>query len=312
MPPKKKTVGELESEIRDFLNKPRQSWQLRRDIQKFYMAFSCLDAIGDTDAALDAYLNHDFPADVGEQYLLVYGILQVLFVQQDTAEILSRSLGFQCSRSPELQRVRETRNNSVGHPADRKDGSTHFINRSSLSKSGYQLVSTHKDTDKSQFTNVDVIELIAVQRKELVKHLGAVLCKIKEEEMAHRRKFRNKKLEKLFPQALGYYFQKILESCDGGDKFNAGLSHVKLVLKVLEELNKELEVRDILESHQGIKYHFNEVYYPLLELKKYFDSSTRSKLNSKDANIFAYFAQEQVNIIKKLSCEIDQAYGKDL
>lgn len=309
---KEKSVAALESAIRDFINRPRKHWSLLQEGQNFNIVCSCLDVIGDTELAIDSYLALDTPADVGERYLLVYGILQVLSVQQDAVKTLSKALSIQYTRGPDLKKIRDIRIKSIGHPAETFDGSSNFISRVSLDKLGFQLLTTYNNRRGTQFSDVNITELISIQREALAEDLTSVIHTLRKEEMAHRRKFRNKKLEKIFPEALEYYFGKISEACYGGDKFYAGLPHVKLVLEVLEELKGELERRVIFEAYEGMKYHFDEVDYPLSELQKYFDRSVQSKLNRKDAYIFAYFVEQQMDTIKKMAREIDEEYSQDL
>jgi hypothetical protein len=52
---------------------------------------SSLDVIGDTELAFDAYLEHlHDPATPGELYILLYGVMQALFIQQDAVENMMR------------------------------------------------------------------------------------------------------------------------------------------------------------------------------------------------------------------------------
>ena len=46
-----------------------------------YQLWMATDIIGDVDWALSSYLDHDFPEDIGERYLKVYGAMQALYIQ---------------------------------------------------------------------------------------------------------------------------------------------------------------------------------------------------------------------------------------
>ena len=108
---------------------------------------SSLDAIGDTDLALDSHLAEQFPSAVGAVYLMVYGALQVLYVQQNAASDLLDTLRIEevaHKDYPRLSRIRELRSASIGHPTKKKTKggySYHFINRVTLRTRGFMLLS---------------------------------------------------------------------------------------------------------------------------------------------------------------------------
>ena len=56
---------------------------------------SSLDAIGDTELAFDAYAALPEPSDEGTTYILVYGILQALVLQQDAVRHVAEALSIQ-------------------------------------------------------------------------------------------------------------------------------------------------------------------------------------------------------------------------
>jgi hypothetical protein len=113
----------------DYVNEPRVHASLFADNARFRQACSAMDMIDDTSQALRAYAelcNSD--VDKGTAYLVVFGALQVLYVQQDAVFWLCKSLGFPqaiASRpSPDkwihahgneqLSEVRNLRHSSVG------------------------------------------------------------------------------------------------------------------------------------------------------------------------------------------------------
>jgi len=80
------------SQIRDLINKPRKQYLLLKNNRLWNQLCSSLDVVQDTDIAMEAYLRNAFPEGEGEKYIRVYGILQVLVVQQDAARHLIASL----------------------------------------------------------------------------------------------------------------------------------------------------------------------------------------------------------------------------
>jgi len=118
------TIYELEYTIRDLINRPRKQAALLKSHSTWGMRCSSLDVIGDTECALAAYLagidseekGHDQLIEAGNLYLTLYGVLQVLFVQQDAVTYVHESLGLTKSPNPTVDAIRETGNDAVGHP----------------------------------------------------------------------------------------------------------------------------------------------------------------------------------------------------
>src|SRR5438105_2171589 len=147
--------------IRDIVNEPRRRHALLQNKQQWLQLCSAMDAIGDTQLAVRAYL--DEPVDHGKSngwsYLVVYGILQVLYVQQDAAGMLARCLRLPFDLPVELVAIRDVRNDAIGHPAARST----FISRISLSSNGFQMLVPING--RTEFRGVDV-RAIAEQQTE--------------------------------------------------------------------------------------------------------------------------------------------------
>ena len=84
-------------------------------------------------------------ATPGSSYILAYGFLQALFLQQDAVRNLYEALQLPSEPDPLLAEIRELRNDAIGHPTKRGGGkgkgkSFSFISRPSISKSGFQLM----------------------------------------------------------------------------------------------------------------------------------------------------------------------------
>src|SRR4030042_5169607 len=112
------------SQIRDLINKPRKQHLLLGNNRLWNQLCSSVDVVQDTDIAMEAYLQNAFPQDEGEKYIRVYGILQVLVVQQDAARHLIASLGLPALiHAPlgEIKDIREIRIESIGHPTEKRN-----------------------------------------------------------------------------------------------------------------------------------------------------------------------------------------------
>src|SRR5262249_49666 len=124
--------------IRGIVNTPRRQHALMENRQRWLQLCSAMDAIGDTQLAVHAYLDEptkEAESD-GRSHRGASGILQVLYVKQDAGKTLATCLRLAFELPDELGHIREIRNDSIGHPTGRGG----FISRITLSQDGFQLL----------------------------------------------------------------------------------------------------------------------------------------------------------------------------
>jgi hypothetical protein len=321
------TVSKLEQQIRDFINNnPRTQHGLLQDAAAWSMLCSCLDTIGDIETALDAYEQSSDPSEIGTRYLLVYGTLQALFIQQDAVTNLCEALAITYQPEPLLRNIREIRNDSVGHPTkrDRKKGEEkdklpayNFISRSSLRKDGFSLMTVYPGYPSGSppsFQSIRIPALIATQRNLLEKTLSEVLEKMRKEEADHRARYRDQRLQDIFHSTLGYYFQKIYEAIHGTHgEFGFGAGHdVRLIASIIEDFKGSLKERGILEAYDPpVGYLLDLLEYPVRELGVYFSGQGKSAIDSKGAYIFTFFIEKHMDELKSIAEEIDKEYASE-
>lgn len=306
------SISELESEVRDRINRRRKQSELLTRSGDWNKLCSALDVVGDTELALDAYLVQPNVEDIGLRYLFVYGTLQLLHTQQDAVAHLCEALRIKSKNSPRLPRIRELRSNAIAHPTEQRENKafkSNFIQRISLSHYGFTLMTVFSDGKPYHLRSVSIPNLIREQRGVIHAVLEEVLEKLDEEEMAHREQHRNDKLTDAFPQVLGYYFEKIFESTREPTYFPFGKMHVDLVSECLGRFKSLLEKRGEWGTSDSINYQYKLLEYPLAELKGFFTDRQTSKLNEKDAHIFASFVREELRELQKIAREIDEDYS---
>src|SRR6476659_2188247 len=108
------------SHVRDIVNIPAIQCRLMRDRQRWLELCVSMDVIEDTLFGFDAYKGFAETKDKGVIYLVIYGVLQCSFVQQDALQALCAALSypFKVWDEPTLARFRELRNLAVGHPVN--------------------------------------------------------------------------------------------------------------------------------------------------------------------------------------------------
>ena len=108
-------VEAAEQKIRDIVNSPRRHRALMRNRQRWFQLCASMDAIGDTQLAVRTYLDELREGDEshGWSYIVVYGILQVLYVQQDAAKTLANCLNLKLELPEELDFDTQSRGQSI-------------------------------------------------------------------------------------------------------------------------------------------------------------------------------------------------------
>jgi hypothetical protein len=273
-----------------------------------------MDIIDDVDSAMAAYLKNEFPTDTGEKYLRIYGAMQGLFLQQDALLDLIKAIHptKEICLNDVLKDIREARNASVGHPTQlRRKGvlSAHGIIQNSMNKDGFDLLS-YPEKDGKIFQYVPVRELIGKQEVETVRILSEVVNDLREQEQAHRSKFRAIKLMKAFDGA-GYAFEKIFEEVRGDEPVLScwAVDHLQ---KSLDDFAKLLMERGIgINSYDSIEYLYKEIEHPLTELRKYLLREPSEILSDKSAIVFANALRVHFDDLRHIAQEIDQEYTSE-
>jgi len=166
------------SELRDVINYSItiRDYVMSKNWEKIC---SCMDTLGDTDLAINTYFgisdnlikdisNKHFKDDnycfeYGIKYLLLYGVLQSMFIQQDAFldiyyEIITSEEKFSkfkknfFDKYPILKEIRDIRNKAIGHPTNKEDPITgdkyfNFINRGFMIQ-GYFELSSYKGSER--------------------------------------------------------------------------------------------------------------------------------------------------------------------
>ena len=136
-------IGKLESRVRDFINSTRRQFILLKKSADWNTLCSALDIVGDTQLAIDSYPQFHKTKDDGAIYLLIYGILQGLLLQQNAAKNIGRVLGFKVKLPKQLNDIRVIRNGAAGHPMSQKENGLSrscFISRGTILPKSFQLM----------------------------------------------------------------------------------------------------------------------------------------------------------------------------
>lgn len=309
-------MNNILEEIRKYINNPIKQYNLLKNKPYWNQLCSSLDVIGDCDLAINAYENNEFNKGDGDKYLKVYGLLQAIFIQQDAVKNLWEALEIESifELGDELTKIRNIRNNSIGHPTKRGNGtnkSYHFISRITIEKSGFKLMSC--SNNRTDFNDINILEIIEKQKNLLSDKLNIILESLKKEEESHKEEFKMKKLDEAFHSTYAYHVSGVFESILSSEKRAVGTAHLEQVKNILNKLKKLLNERGIeIDTYDSIKMIYDELEYPIKELDDFFDEKTeQKKVNDKTAYIFAFFIKEKIEELKSIIKEIDKEYQND-
>jgi hypothetical protein len=310
------TVGALETQVRDCINRPRVHHALySNDLKGFLVVCSALDVIGDTTLAIDAYRGLQEAVSYGERYLRLYGLLQACFIQQDAAQHILETLDLTCTESKDdLLYVREIRNSAVGHPT-RRDAhpkkniaqTSHAIMRNSMRKNGFTLMSD-AESGQTEMNGVALAELMEKQERGIAAILRVALEHLQTSEEEHRMKYKDKQLAALFPATIDYYFEKLFAGCRREDSREFTSSIVDLLHDILVAFRADLTERGVIPAYSHVAYEVEDAEYPLAEYKKYIDDDPASTLNEKSSRIFVFFLRHQFRVLLEYAQEFDEEY----
>lgn len=321
------TVQDLRREIRDFIQHPRRLSPLLHDKPNWNMLVSSFDTLSDTQYAIETYEAMPAVGDTGMLYLVIYGILQALYVQQDTVESMVRAFEpnaqprYRIEDEPEADEIRKIRNRAIGHPTvegnvkSRKTPGvqmSHRVVQHSMHKAGFTLMTGFADGSYT-FTDVSIPELIHKNRSMVERVLRRIKDKLEAADMEHQKQFKGEKLADIFPQTLDYYFEKILAGIDSpaSDDGKWANHHLQRVAEVVQGFRAALGRRGELNRTSNYEYYLAEVEYPIVELQQYY-AGTGSLKDPRAARIFAYFARDKVCKLEKMAIELDEEYEQHL
>lgn len=316
----------LMSRIREFILHPRRLHPIAQDVPNWNMLASSMDLISDTESAIASYEACD-DDDKGMRYLLAFGVLQAMYVQEDSLESLVRALernnSYKIESEPGVLPIRKARNCAIGHPTKegdakpKKDGrlgeqTSYVIEQSSLSARGFTLLA-YSNLRDTEFIDCDVQALIKANRALASRILGRTIERLHQIEMEHRQEFKDEKLENIFPSQMSYYFEKIFSWIHSPSESNNAIGRVGLdiISEAFFKFKGALTKRGILNGSSHLRYEIDEAEYPLQELIAYFEHSG-FLTDPRAADIFLHFLRDKLRDLVKIAAELDEEYAGDV
>ena len=332
-----KDVYDCVQDLRDFINyDPDVSYRLQQGPESWFKLCSAMDVLEDSYMAISGYQGATFNQNkLGELYLCLYGLFQVLVVQQDAVVSVYESLEVPFDKRQDLKPVddiRQTRHDAFGHPTDRvlsgkpKGQGKRYcqVVQATMEKSSFQLnivnPTAGQGEDKYEFRDIDTLDMVRRQQEFIVDKLNRLVEKLKKEHDAYRKKFNDKPLSEAFPKSLGYHLGKVSECVEDLEQRVIGIASLNIVCDSLKKLEGMLKERELgLDTYPSIEYLFKELEHPLNQLRRLFSQKVSGEELDrliKDCEVFARFVRSRIagawNIcLKECVAEIDSMWGTD-
>ncbi|NHJ39314.1 MAG: hypothetical protein FK731_04720 [Asgard group archaeon] len=306
-------LSTLEQSVREFINTTRYQTELLKNLDNWNQICSSLDTIGDTLYSIEDYINAEYPESEGLKYIFTYGILQALFIQQDSMQNLSEAFELQYERSEKLKKIRALRNAAIGHPTKnqvKKVTYYNYISRITLQKWGFTLLRSSEE-DRTEFMDVNLLSILEEQIHEIENSYRILVEKLNKDDRMHREKYKDKLLADIFPSSMRYSFEKVSQGIHSPSNSNRffGLSMLNSIEKTYTKFEDALRERNELDDYTS--YDLDEYKHAIAVLKSYL-SDENEIMQEKDARIYCFYLSEQHKHFEKQAEEIDSQYNEEV
>jgi len=307
------TIHEIKSKIYEYINTTRYQYSLIQDSNIWNQICSSLDIIDDTLLSIEDYIDNDFPQSDGLKYIFTYGILQSLFIQQDAVRHLAEAFNISFSFSESLIKIRDLRNSSIGHPTKQNTKGKRFYNyvsRISLSKKGFTLQKTNIEQGRGVFVDVNIVEIIKIQIKEITDLLGNIFNRLLANDQNHKNKYKGELITSLFPASLNYCFEKVGEAIYSPEygKKKLVLSMLKTIEEAYNEFESELIKRQELPGNESLQFEINQYKHAIDKIRDYLAENI-GRMEESDARICLFYLREKHRNFFEIAKEYDKEYN---
>lgn len=316
------------SKIRELTNKLILKSLLLKDQKKWNLMCGSLDAIESTQLAVDSYncLDKDNSKDVGFEFLIVYGLFQAFYVQQDSVLNLCKSMDITLpdfrTVYPKLYKIRQLRNKGIGHPTPNKKDKTKDTHSILIEGDSIEIFS-YTQAGEFSFTTYKISDCIEEQNQSLCEIIQQVIEKMKSREKEHKDKYMQKKLSDCFPDDYQYRIGKIFEAINLIDvkdpeeskaqrigregRISLAFSHAETLIEAIDKFDGEFTERGLQDVYVYIEIEHSK--YPLEKLREYFSPTSQSSINSQDARAYADSAEIHILELVKHAQNLDSEYS---
>ncbi|MGZ5443131.1 MAG: hypothetical protein ACXW5U_22985 [Thermoanaerobaculia bacterium] len=301
------TLRDAEQALRFIVGSPPRQG-IVSDTRRWNTICAALDVIGDTESALDAYL--DAPS-TGHPYINAYGVLQALYLQQDAVRHLFEAHDIKFTFSAALKEIRQTRNETIGHPTNVGYGQASvIIVQITVDAYGFDY---NRETADGKLTthHVALRSLIEEQRTSILSSLQALYAELKHEWLVFMKEHSKTKLWALLPKTWSYHAGNLWRALENPEGAVFGQIDLQMllepVLRIEEELLRRSEPLERWEPIESRSWSVPRLRHALERLRHFF-AGRAENFAKRDAEIFIIHVQEQLKRLDKGLADLDAEY----
>jgi hypothetical protein len=170
-------------------------------------------------------------------------------------------------------------------------------------------MASFEEKNDTFFQHVPIGELIVKQREEAVRLLSKVVTQLKEADELHRKQFRTVILRNSFSQVL-YAFEKISDEVRRSSPPGMGPWAGEQLQNSLGEFERLLKERGLdVETYDPVKYLYNEIQFPLAQLRAFLVGESSEMMSREAARVFASALAGYFSELMDIAREIDEEYS---
>jgi hypothetical protein len=278
---------------------------------KYNQTFTSIDLIEDSQIAIEEFESAELLGKQGRSTLLIYGLLQSLFLQQDGLYHLYKCVVDENIKQADFfdtfsfdKDIREVRNDIAGHPTNRRNTEFYFIAKGPISKDRFTYAGY---TPTFRKVEVDLKTFITRQLEFTINVLQTVQENILKKIEMKKGEHKNKSLKEMIVGAdrnLQLIFRGIRDE-ERGFQGEWGISGLK---DAIDETRKELNTRYNENLPSGISEAFRLIDYIIHRFNQWWTEKTL--LGNDDAEIFLDSLEKQLNELQEMLLEIDEEFNK--
>jgi len=277
---------------------------------KYNQTFTSIDLIEDSQIAIEEFKSAKSIGKQGRSTLLIYGLLQSLFLQQDGLYHL-----YKCVVDEKIMQtdffnefsfdkdIREVRNDIAGHPTNRRNKEFYFIAKGPITKDRFTYAGY---TPTFRTVEVDIKTFINKQLGFTIKVLQTVheniLIKIEMKKGEHK----NKSLKEMIV-GVDRNIQLIFRGIRDEQRNFQGEWGISGVKDAIDEIRKELNTRYNDNLPSGISEAFRLIDYIIHRFNQWWTAKTL--LGNNDAEIFLDSLEKQLKELEEMLKEIDKEFN---
>lgn len=132
----------------------------------YYIFKKFMDILKDSMLGIEEYFQNGIGQQDGLKCLKFYGLIQLIITQQDTINEIYKLKKHEINYNS-FGKIRELRNDVVGHPTNNKNGKITYLKKDSITNKTIKIVIYNK--------NADILKIVDINyRKMIIRHLKKV------------------------------------------------------------------------------------------------------------------------------------------